>query len=104
MRNCGVAKGARGASLSTWGRGKDGGGTCRRESTTIVAAYSRLTHTNEPAYSVPGTSQRAANASWGFTMAAPRLPINTYEMAWLSRSIGALSAAANRYCCVKAML
>src|SRR5688572_9655940 len=98
MRICGVANGVRGVSLVAVGRGTDGAGTCRRDSTTIVAAYNRATAMNDPAYSVPGTSQRAANASCGLTMAAPRLPISTYETAWLRRSGGALSAAANRYC------
>src|SRR5690348_11952962 len=101
MRNCGVANGVCGALLEAWTMGSGetvGVGTCRRESTAIVAAYRMLTATNEPAYSVPGISQRAANASCGLTIAAPRLPIKTYETAWLRRSGGALSAAANRYC------
>src|SRR5678810_499629 len=104
MRNCGVANGVRGAWLAATGRGTDGAGTCKRDSTAIVAAYRMLTATNEPAYSVPGISHRAANAICGFTRAAPRPPTSTYEMAWLRRSGGALSAAANRYCCVNAML
>ncbi|RPH47280.1 MAG: hypothetical protein EHM84_08295, partial [Lysobacterales bacterium] len=81
-----------------------GFGSLRRVSTAIAIRESALTVANEPAYSAPAIHERAVSASCGPMSAAARAPIRTQETARLISSGGTLSAAANRYCWVNAML
>ncbi len=70
--------------------------------TSAPSAYRRPMTMNEPAYSC-SSQPRTAMAACGPMSAAPSPPSSTYEIAWLARSRGTLSAATNRYCAVNAV-